>query len=95
MRSSPACSRKKTCTPAGFGTRHHVLFLIRALYSSSIALCQCGSLRAERYDLGIGDIVVVAERFSFVMGLRIPERARVCIGCVGRGDCAERISGDA
>jgi len=56
-------------TFVGRDTNSHVLFLIRALYSSSIAIFQFGSRRANTELLGRGDLDTDVRRLKYFLGL--------------------------
>jgi hypothetical protein len=60
-----------------------VLFAIKALYLSCIAVIQHGSLHATRTDFGIREISVVVERYEFWVGFEGANLWRVIMWCVG------------
>lgn len=61
--------------------RVHVLFSINVLYSVCIVVSQLGSRRAERMDLGTGEMVDDVTRLAYLgFGLWIPSLARVVMG---------------
>jgi hypothetical protein len=74
-----------TLVPGGHDTRSQVWLASRTAYSSSMALRQCGSARAERTEEGTGEAsggvaVVSAAKISRSTGRRTPAARRVTMG---------------